>query len=86
MNRLRERYLEHRMISGSIPEVLVAVKEHVALLKQDVGAWNAWRNQNPDVRPNLFGADLGGLNLREANLSETILNKADLTGADAWRT
>ena len=32
--------------------------EHLAKLKESVGAWNAWREENPDVIPNLTGADL----------------------------
>jgi hypothetical protein len=40
------------------------------LLKQDVAAWNAWRKENPDTRPDLRKADLSGEDLREANLSD----------------
>ena len=36
----------------------MANDEHVALLKQGVAAWNAWRDENPDIRPDLSGADL----------------------------
>lgn len=35
----------------------MANDEHVALLKQSVDAWNAWRNDNPFVPPDLSGAD-----------------------------
>jgi hypothetical protein len=34
--------------------------EHVALLKKGVAAWNAWRNENPNIRPDLSGANLRG--------------------------
>ena len=37
----------------------VANDEHVRLLKQGVAAWNAWRNENPDIRPNLSEASAG---------------------------
>ncbi|HEY4860603.1 MAG TPA: pentapeptide repeat-containing protein [Xanthobacteraceae bacterium] len=38
--------------------------EHVALLiKQGVAAWNAWRDDNPDIRPDLSNADLSKVNL-----------------------
>jgi hypothetical protein len=37
--------------------------EHLKILKQGVEAWNKWREENPDFRPNLSGADL-----REAHL------------------
>ena len=32
--------------------------EHVALLKQGVVVWNKWREENPDIRLDLIGADL----------------------------
>ena len=44
----------------------MANDEHVALLKQGVAAWNAWRDENPDIRPDLSGANLRDL---RANLS-----------------
>jgi hypothetical protein len=55
---------------------------HVAMLKKGVAAWNAWREENPDIRPDLSGADLSGADLREANLREADLRQADLRQAD----
>ena len=46
----------------------MANDEHVALLKQGVAAWNAWRDENPDICPDLSEPDLRGANLSEANL------------------
>jgi hypothetical protein len=76
----------------------MANDEHVALLKhgeswrQAVAAWNAWREENRDIRPDLSRADLGGANLigailrganlAMANLSGAILIEANLTKAD----
>jgi hypothetical protein len=75
----------------------MANDEHVRLLKQGVGAWNAWRAENPDIVPDdpilgrftderavldLSGADLGGANLMGANLSMADLGWANLIGAD----
>jgi hypothetical protein len=48
----------------------MANDEHVALLKQGVAAWNAWRNENPDIVPDLRREHLSGMNLTEANLIE----------------
>ena len=45
-------------------------------------AWNKWRDENPDIRPDLSGADLSGWNLRGADLSEANLVDANLIGAD----
>jgi hypothetical protein len=44
----------------------MANDEHVALLKQGVAAWNAWRGENPNIRPDLHGANLRGADLTEA--------------------
>src|SRR5207344_2362243 len=68
----------------STGDASMANDEHVALLKQGVDAWNAWREENPDIRPDLSGADLGGANLGGANLSGADLSGADLTGARAY--
>jgi Pentapeptide repeats (8 copies) len=65
----------------------MANDEHVALLKQGVAAWNAWRNENSDIRPDLseawfIGANLGGADLSGALLVEALLSQASLSGAD----
>src|SRR5262249_12262587 len=70
----------------------MANDEHVALLKQGVAGWNAWRAKDPDIRPdlteanlseaNLVGVNLIGANLREADLRAAILLGSDLTAAD----
>ncbi|HEU5384123.1 MAG TPA: hypothetical protein VFV38_52685 [Ktedonobacteraceae bacterium] len=36
----------------------MANQEHVDLLKQGVEQWNAWREQNREIRPDLRGAYL----------------------------
>jgi uncharacterized protein YjbI with pentapeptide repeats len=64
----------------------MANDEHVALLKQGVAAWNAWRDENPDIRPdlskaNLIGKDLSGAILTKAYLRETLLIGALLNEA-----
>src|SRR6266446_4504339 len=73
----------------------MANDEHVALLKLE--GWNAWRDKNPDIRPdlseaelslevlfkqNLSRANLGGADLGTANLSGADLMSANLTGAN----
>jgi uncharacterized protein YjbI with pentapeptide repeats len=64
----------------------MAKDEHVRLLKQGVAAWNAWRDENPNIHPNLSDADLpenlSGANLRGADLSKANLNAAKRSGAD----
>jgi Pentapeptide repeats (8 copies) len=56
-------------------------EEHVALLKKDVAAWNAWRDENPNIRPDLAEADLVEADLSEADLSGANLTTARLSGA-----
>jgi uncharacterized protein YjbI with pentapeptide repeats len=63
----------------------MADDHHVALLKQGVAAWNAWRRENLDVRPDLSGADLWQAKLIEANLSGANLSDARLMMADLHR-
>lgn len=63
----------------------MANEEHLARLKQGAVAWNQWRNANPDIRPNLYGADLIGAHLTRANLTEADLRKADLRRAHLVR-
>ena len=65
----------------------MANEEHLAILKQGVEAWNQWREENPDVLPELTDADLKFANLHVANLSGASLSGAylflaDLSGAN----
>jgi hypothetical protein len=60
----------------------MANNEHVALLKQGVDAWNKWRDENSDIRPDLRGANLHMANLGGANLSGAILRYAQFSLAD----
>ena len=46
----------------------MANDKHVALLKQGVDAWNAWRSKNPKIRP-----DLTGLRIANAHFPMRIL-------------
>ncbi|MDE3090629.1 MAG: toll/interleukin-1 receptor domain-containing protein [Chloroflexota bacterium] len=56
----------------------MADKEHLAILKKGVRAWNEWRNRKSKVVPDLAGAALAGTNLSSANLSSANLMGADL--------
>jgi Pentapeptide repeats (8 copies) len=65
----------------------MANPEHLAKIKKDVVAWNAWRESISDVRPdlskaNLSGADLHNASLSGANLSGVDLHDASLSGAN----
>jgi hypothetical protein len=61
----------------------MADEEHLALIREGVDAWNAWRLENPHIREaDLREADLSGANLRGADLLKANLLKANLLGAN----
>ena len=55
----------------------MANDEHIALLKKGVEAWNAWRQENPDIYPDLSEANFSGANFSEANFSEANFSEAN---------
>jgi hypothetical protein len=59
----------------------MANEEHLRILEQGVEVWNRWREENPDIRPDLSAADLSGVNLGGADLSGADLSGADLSEA-----
>ncbi|MBI4674763.1 MAG: toll/interleukin-1 receptor domain-containing protein [Chloroflexi bacterium] len=69
----------------------MANREHVAVLKQGVTAWNAWRAEHPAIVPDLSaaflrrrvleGIDLGGATLYETNLRRAVLKNANFAHA-----
>ena len=75
----------------------MADAEHLEILLQGTVVWNAWRQANPKLMPDLRGAqlrgrelggaelqgtDLSGAQLREADLRRAMLHKARLAEAD----
>jgi uncharacterized protein YjbI with pentapeptide repeats len=63
----------------------MANPEHLAKLQQGVAAWNAWREQNPDIKPDLQKANLYAYPLGKVNLSNAILSRANLGAANLNR-
>jgi len=62
------------------------IEEHLNKIKQGVDAWNQWREENPEIFPDLTQADIRGCQLQKINLSNTDLKEAklqysNLTGA-----
>jgi len=62
-------------------------KEHLALLKRGVKAWNTWRAHNPQIKPALddvvlFMKDLRKINLENASLFRARIQRSDLRGAN----
>jgi Pentapeptide repeats (8 copies) len=66
----------------------MANQEHLELLREsaaannEMAAWNRWRSENRDIRPDLSAADLSGADLSGAKLGGADLRSADLRSAD----
>jgi len=58
----------------------MANEDHVSRLRDGVAAWNAWRQAQPDMAPDLRAGALRGLDLSGANLAGADLREADLRG------
>lgn len=56
----------------------MANPRQVKLLKLGVAAWNQWREEEPDIWPDLIAAPLRGLCLDGVNLENTNLHRVDL--------
>jgi hypothetical protein len=55
---------------------------HLEILKQGVEAWNRWRRDNPNIRPNLRKASLRGGDFRNSNFNDANLRRVDLSHSD----
>ena len=91
-------FVEGPLVDGSslpvVPNINVHTpnKQHLAMLNRGVVVWNRWREKNPEVIPELAGAeplkqDLEGINLSGADLRGikfylTDLSNANLAGTD----
>ena len=65
----------------------MADSEHVSKVQEGTAAWNRWREESPDVIPDLGWANLNGLNLDGAVFANSALKLAfckgcSLVGAD----
>jgi uncharacterized protein YjbI with pentapeptide repeats len=63
----------------------MANPKHLEILERGVKVWNRWREENPEIWPDLYGANLRGVDLSGANLSEADLGEANLSEADLRR-
>ena len=64
----------------------MANPEHLKILEHGVEAWNRWRRENPNVRPDLSNVDLGAADLGFTNLSGADLHRTKLYRANFHRT
>jgi hypothetical protein len=60
----------------------MANPEHLKILEQGAEAWDKWRDEHPDVYPDLEDADLRAADLKYTNLDNAHLSGADLSDAN----
>ena len=60
----------------------MANRIHREFLERGALEWNAFRMENPDVRPNLVGVHLIDQDLQAANLDSALLTDANFTGCN----
>lgn len=60
----------------------MANSEHESILASGVSAWNAWREQNDHILPDLAGSDLSEAKLSQVNFWGANISGANLCGAD----
>jgi hypothetical protein len=58
-----------------------ANRDHLAILHQGVDEWNAWREKQPGIMPDLTGADLANAKLAVVDFRGCYLSGARLVGA-----
>jgi uncharacterized protein YjbI with pentapeptide repeats len=68
----------------------MARDEHVEILAQGVEAWNAWRQQDRTIVPDLTGIslrekDLEGIDFRRVDLHDADLHRTNLSKADLYK-
>ncbi len=56
----------------------MANQEHLDVLKQGVETWNRWRQEHPDIQPDLSGTKLRNANFSRANFSRANLRNTEL--------
>ena len=56
--------------------------EYLAILGQGIEVWNKWRQENPNIKPNLKHANLRSTGLRYADLRYADLRYADFSDSD----
>jgi beta-lactamase regulating signal transducer with metallopeptidase domain len=61
---------------------LKEINKHKEIIDRGVTEWNRWRDEHPDIMPNLVGVNLSEANLEGANLENAKLMGADLKEAN----
>ncbi|MBW4488576.1 MAG: pentapeptide repeat-containing protein [Trichocoleus desertorum ATA4-8-CV12] len=56
-------------------------EKYLSLLRQGVEVWNRWREENPNVNPDLGGVSFSGINLDGFDFHNTILWNSNFSGS-----
>jgi len=59
----------------------VAKQEHLDIIRQGVDSWNSWREEFPNIKPDLSGANLKNVHLKWVNFSRTNLSNIQISEA-----
>ncbi len=59
---------------------------HLSIIGKSVQTWNRWRAENPDLTPDLSGADFTDCDLSEGSLKETDLEDVVFRNTNLCRT
>jgi len=57
-------------------------EKHVEIIQQGVAVWNLWREENPEIEPDLSDVDLSAMKLNNANMDGTDLRRSNLKKTD----
>jgi hypothetical protein len=60
----------------------MAYPDHRKILEEGIEAWNKWRRDNPNIKPDLSGVDLRETDLGRVNFNKVNLYNARLSGAN----
>lgn len=87
VSRLKKTPVGQTDSMNDLQPVALETVSHLSVLRQGAAHWNAWRQQQPTIQPDLRGADLreanlSGYNFTDTNLQETDLSHAVLSGAN----
>ena len=71
--------------AAAVPSGNLTRVQQIALLESSVRDWNAWRQANPAIRPDLAGADLSDGDLTGADLADAVMYRVTMNGVHLAR-
>jgi hypothetical protein len=52
----------------------MANQEHLDIFKQGAEVWNKWKEEYPDIVPDLSGIDVRGIDMHRTNLQHVLIS------------